>query len=78
MKTSQGRKNDGKNISKKIVLSDSAPELSNEEIKAKPKGGGKAWGFFKKFPKRVLAILSNLPLAIAEMFTVAGLMALGK
>ncbi|KAK8364125.1 hypothetical protein V6Z12_A03G208100 [Gossypium hirsutum] len=77
VKTSQGRKNDGKNISKKIVLTDSAPELSNEEIKAKPKGGGKAWGVIKKFPKRVLAILSNLPLAIGEMFTVAGLMALG-
>ncbi|GFQ03819.1 cytochrome c biogenesis protein ccs1 chloroplastic [Phtheirospermum japonicum] len=31
----------------------------------------------KGFPKKVLAILSNLPLAIAEMFAVAALMALG-
>ncbi|XWS54641.1 hypothetical protein CRYUN_Cryun10bG0106100 [Craigia yunnanensis] len=77
VKTSQGRKNDGKNISKKILLSDSAPELSNEEVKAKPKSGGGAWGLVRKLPKRVLAVLSNLPLAIGEMFTVAGLMALG-
>ncbi|XVE66686.1 hypothetical protein DITRI_Ditri08aG0098300 [Diplodiscus trichospermus] len=77
VKTSQGRKNDGKIISKKILLSDSAPELSNEEVKAKPKSGGGAWGLVRKLPKRVLAVLSNLPLAIGEMFTVAGLMALG-
>ncbi|XVF01429.1 hypothetical protein REPUB_Repub04eG0088400 [Reevesia pubescens] len=78
VKTSQSRKTDGKNISKKILLSDSAPELSNEEVnKAKPKSGAGAWGLAKKLSKRVLAVLSNLPLAIGEMFTVAGLMALG-
>ncbi|XVF44939.1 hypothetical protein PTKIN_Ptkin02bG0163400 [Pterospermum kingtungense] len=77
VKTSQGRKNDEKDISQKILLSDSAPELSNEEVKAKPKSGGGGWGLVRKLPKRVLAVLSNLPLAIAEMFTVAGLMALG-
>ncbi|XP_007042720.2 PREDICTED: cytochrome c biogenesis protein CCS1, chloroplastic [Theobroma cacao] len=76
-KTSQGRKTDGKNISKKIFLSDSAPELSNEDVEPKPKNGGGAWGLVRKLPKRVLAVLSNLPLAIGEMFTVAGLMALG-
>ncbi|XP_009802676.1 cytochrome c biogenesis protein CCS1, chloroplastic-like [Nicotiana sylvestris] len=32
---------------------------------------------FKKVPKRVLGILSNLPLVIGEMFAAAGLMALG-
>lgn len=31
----------------------------------------------KGFPKKVLAVLSNLPLALAEMFAVAALMALG-
>ncbi|XP_022749136.1 cytochrome c biogenesis protein CCS1, chloroplastic-like isoform X1 [Durio zibethinus] len=77
VKTSQGRKNDGKNVSKKILLPDSAPELSNEEVKAKPKSGGGAWGLFRKLPKIVLAVLSNLPLAIGEMFSVAALMALG-
>ncbi|XP_022763571.1 cytochrome c biogenesis protein CCS1, chloroplastic-like isoform X2 [Durio zibethinus] len=77
VKTSQGPKNDGKNISKKILLSDSAPELSNGEVKGKPTNGVGAWGLVTKLPKRVLAVLSNLPLAIGEMFTVAGLMVLG-
>lgn len=77
VKTPQGRKNDGKDISQKIVFSDSAPELSNEEVKAKPKSGGGGWGLIRKLPRKVLAVLSNLPLAIGEMFTIAGLMALG-
>ncbi|KAK4477087.1 hypothetical protein RD792_016295 [Penstemon davidsonii] len=34
-------------------------------------------GLLKKLPKKVLSVLSNLPLAIAEMFAVAALMALG-
>lgn len=34
-------------------------------------------GIMTRFSKRVLSVLSNLPLAIAEMFAVAGLMALG-
>ncbi|KAK8518894.1 hypothetical protein V6N13_017840 [Hibiscus sabdariffa] len=79
LKTSQGRKNDGKNnnISKKILLSDSAPELSNEEGKAKAESGGGAWRVIRKLPRKVLSVLSNLPLAIGEMFTIAALMALG-
>ncbi|GMI74619.1 hypothetical protein like AT1G49380 [Hibiscus trionum] len=80
VKTSQGRKNDGKNnnnISKKILLSDSAPELSNEEGKAKTESGGGAWRVIRRLSKRVLSVLSNLPLAIGEMFTIAALMALG-
>lgn len=40
-------------------------------------GGGRSWKL-KGLPKKVLAILSNLPLAIAEMFAVASLMALGN
>lgn len=32
----------------------------------------------KGLPKKILAVLSNLPLAIAEMFAVAALMALGN
>ncbi|OMO73802.1 hypothetical protein CCACVL1_17137 [Corchorus capsularis] len=77
VKTSQGRTNDGKNISKKILLTDTAPELSNEEVKVKPKNGGGALGLVRRLPRRILALLSNLPLAIGEMFVVAGLMALG-
>ncbi|KAL1563977.1 copper chaperone [Salvia divinorum] len=37
---------------------------------------GRSWKL-KGFPKKVLSILSNLPLAIAEMFALAALMALG-
>ncbi|XP_020096120.1 cytochrome c biogenesis protein CCS1, chloroplastic [Ananas comosus] len=40
-------------------------------------GGVPPWGFLKTAPKRVLALLSNLPLAIGEMFVIAALMALG-
>lgn len=31
----------------------------------------------KRFPRKVLSVLSNFPLAIGEMFNVAALMALG-
>ena len=31
----------------------------------------------KRFPRKILSLLSNLPLAIREMFSVAALMALG-
>lgn len=34
-------------------------------------------GLVKRLPRKVLAVLSNLPLAIGEMFAVAALMALG-
>ncbi|CAK9140683.1 unnamed protein product [Ilex paraguariensis] len=63
-----------------------APSLSDEGgntlgsggVPSKPRrstGGG--FETLKKLPRRVLAILSNLPLAISEMFAIAGLMALG-
>lgn len=46
---------------------------------AKPPPPSKKSGSWKLkgLPKKVLAVLSNLPLAIAEMFAVAALMALG-
>ncbi|KAG6421527.1 hypothetical protein SASPL_118083 [Salvia splendens] len=40
------------------------------------KKGRRSWKL-KGFPKKVVSILSNLPLAIAEMFALAALMALG-
>lgn len=72
-------------MSKKIVLSEEAPPLCEEggggagngEVPEKSGSGGRAMGLVKRFPRRVLAILSNLPLAIGEMSAVAGLMALG-
>lgn len=69
----------------KIMVPDSngAPPISEDgakvEDKPQQRQSKKAVrsGFLKKFSKRVLAILSNLPLALAEMFAVAALMALG-
>ena len=70
------------------MLSEGAPAVSddgagNGEAQPKPanKGGGAGGGGFggsvKRFPRKVLSVLSNLPLAIGEMFSVAALMALG-
>lgn len=69
------------------MLSEAAPPLEEEggrgtgngkvPAKSGSGGGGGVMGLVKRFPRRVLTILSNLPLAIGEMFTVAALMALG-
>ncbi|GLU09004.1 hypothetical protein SLE2022_258840 [Rubroshorea leprosula] len=79
LKTSKGPKNNGKDISKKIILSDSGPpEIRNEEIQGEVnKSGGGVLVVVKRLPRRALAVLSNLSLAIGEMFTIAGLMAVG-
>ncbi|KAM3287626.1 cytochrome c biogeneis protein CCS1, chloroplastic [Capsicum chacoense] len=47
------------------------------KVEEPPKSSGVGFGIFKKLPRKVLGVLSNLPLAIAEMFAVAALMALG-
>ncbi|KAL3538940.1 hypothetical protein ACH5RR_002306 [Cinchona calisaya] len=72
-----------------IVLpeSDEAPSLSEKGTTGKNNGApvnpqkmrskSMQFGFLKGFSRRVLTILSNLPLALAEMFAVAALMALG-
>ncbi|KAJ4844452.1 copper chaperone [Turnera subulata] len=82
IKTSQGSRKE--NVSKKIVLSNSAPPLSEESGAENGKvpvkaggGGGGAFGLIKRFPRKVLTVLSNLPLAIGEMASIAVLMALG-
>lgn len=80
------------NLTKTISLSDSAPPVTEENVGGVSgdrvvKGGGNGGGggggdgglgFFKMLPRKVLSVLSNLPLAITEMFTIAALMALGK
>lgn len=88
LRSSQDIKNKGKKgVSKKIVLSEvSPPPLTEDDdinggngnvpVSSRNKGGGVS-GLAKKLSKRVLQILSNLPLAIGEMFTIAALMALG-
>ncbi|KAG7599929.1 ResB-like domain [Arabidopsis suecica] len=77
------------NITKTISLSDSAPPITEETVgEVSGDGGGNGGGggggdgrgglgFLKILPRKVLSVLSNLPLAITEMFTIAALMALG-
>jgi cytochrome c biogenesis protein len=87
LKTPQENKNNKtNNISKKIILSEGAPPPLAEkggdaagEDEAPPKlGSGRGvMGSMKRLPRKVLSVLSYLPLAIGEMFAIAGLMALG-
>ncbi|ERN17597.1 hypothetical protein AMTR_s00059p00156080 [Amborella trichopoda] len=82
-----------KPISQKIILSGplDSPEISENvnakveipaidaqkvEILAK-KARNPLWVSLKRVPRRIASVLSNLPLAIGEMATIAGLMALG-
>ncbi|CAA7048276.1 unnamed protein product [Microthlaspi erraticum] len=75
------------NLTKTISLSDSAPPVA-EETNGKISGDGVGTGgnggggdgglsFLKRLRRKVLSTLSNLPLAITEMFTISALMALG-
>ncbi|CAK9315850.1 unnamed protein product [Citrullus colocynthis] len=83
IKASQDKKQ--KNVSNKIVLSEAAPPLAEEEsdnsgnteAEVKSGNGSGLVKLAKRLPKRILGALSNLPLAIGEMFTIAALMALG-
>ncbi|KAJ0010150.1 hypothetical protein Pint_34568 [Pistacia integerrima] len=78
LKTSQDVKKKNENVSKKIVLSDTQPPpLKNEEALGKVERTRGVFGLVKRLPRRVLAVFSNLPLAIGEMFAIAGLMAIG-
>lgn len=92
-KNGNQRSSSSGNLTKTISLSDSAPPVTEETdveipgdlvVKGSGNGGGGGGdgrgglGFLKKLPRKVLSVLSNLPLAITEMFTIAALMALGK
>lgn len=81
-------KSKGKNnnlLSQKIVLSESSPppltqdndDINSGNVPASSKNQKGPYGVVKKLSKKVLQILSNLPLAIGEMFTIAFLMGLG-
>ncbi|KAG9440873.1 hypothetical protein H6P81_021038 [Aristolochia fimbriata] len=81
-RTSQDNKS--RQVDKKIVIPDKAPSVSEDgdgdkgiDSKLQKSSGIPYLGFLKKGSRKVLAVLSNLPLAIGEMFTIAGLMALG-
>ncbi|XP_062092829.1 cytochrome c biogenesis protein CCS1, chloroplastic isoform X2 [Humulus lupulus] len=82
LKSPQDNKKNQNPITKKIILSEGAPPplaTENEEVEGNPGPSNKngVFSFAKRIPRKVLAVLSNLPLAIGEMFTVAALMAIG-
>ena len=75
-----------KPVSQKNVLFDGAPSLKEDKKEGDNGGEGSPQPkkptssmnkFLKRLPQKGLAFLSNLPLAIGEMFAIAGLMALG-
>ncbi|XP_052193454.1 cytochrome c biogenesis protein CCS1, chloroplastic isoform X1 [Diospyros lotus] len=70
---------DSKNVAKKFSVSEGAPSTSDGAGNGRPPANDSAgsFKFFKKFPRKVLSVLSNLPLAIGEMTSIASLMALG-
>ncbi|KAB2603046.1 cytochrome c biogenesis protein CCS1 [Pyrus ussuriensis x Pyrus communis] len=83
---SKKSKNESNNITKQIILSEGGPPplveksgdaAGGEEAPVKSGGGTGVMGLVKRLPRRVLSVLSYLPLAIGEMFAIAGLMALG-
>lgn len=87
LKTPQGNKKNDGNIAKKIILSEEVPpplveeeggaENGSEEVARKTGKMNGVMGLVKRFPRKVLAVLSYLPLAIGEMFAIAALMAVG-
>ncbi|OWM83787.1 hypothetical protein CDL15_Pgr004218 [Punica granatum] len=86
LKSSLDARKNAKLVSQKILLSEKVPPPLAEEKgdlagdggeEAGKSGRGGGVGLVKRFSRRVLAVLSNLPLAIGEMATVAALMALG-
>lgn len=54
-----------------------APSVSGGEEPPPIQSTKTGFSMLKRIPKRLFAVLANLPLAIAEMFAVAALMALG-
>lgn len=69
-------------LSKKISVAEGAPPLSEDGDGGVPasRGGDSGAGklkLVKKLWRKVLSVLSNLPLAIGEMASVAALMAVG-
>nr|AKF43172.1 cytochrome c biogenesis protein [Melianthus villosus] len=83
LQTPQDLKNKDNNVSKKILLSEvQPPSLSDDDVgeieePARSESKDGVMRLVKRLPRKVLSILSNLPLAIGEMFAIASLMALG-
>ncbi|KAM0857081.1 hypothetical protein ACQ4PT_048699 [Festuca glaucescens] len=68
---------------KQVVFFDAAPPVAQQggeeegKVEVQTKVDGAALRFLRRATKRTLSVLSNLPLAVAEMSAIAGLMALG-
>lgn len=88
-KTIGNKSSSSGSITKTVSLSNSAPPVAEETdvevsgdrvVTGGGNGGGGdgGLGFLKRLRRKVLSTLSNLPLAITEMFTISALMALGK
>lgn len=81
----QDSNKNGNFISNKILLSEKSPPPLSEQKNDEPENGkqtvratnGTTVLLVKRLPRKVLSLLSNLPLAIGEMATIAALMALG-
>ena len=73
----------GKGKKKQLVFFDAAPPVAQQsggeegKADAEAKKDGAALRLLRRTTRRTLSVLSNLPLAIGEMFAIAGLMALG-
>ncbi|KAH7865257.1 hypothetical protein Vadar_004283 [Vaccinium darrowii] len=80
--TKQSVESEKGSLSKKISVAEGAPPLSEDGDGGVPasRGGNSGAGklkLVKKLWRKVLSVLSNLPLAIGEMASVAALMAVG-
>ncbi|KAL2328928.1 hypothetical protein Fmac_022355 [Flemingia macrophylla] len=84
LKTSHDIKSKEKSVSQKIVLSEGSPppltedgDTNGENVPESSQKKESPFGVVRMLRRKTLQILSNLPLAIGEMFAVASLMALG-
>ncbi|PSS19168.1 Cytochrome c biogenesis protein [Actinidia chinensis var. chinensis] len=80
--TKESSERERNRVGKKIVVSEGSPSLSEDAGNGRvpatsDQNSAGNFKLLKKLSRRVLSVLSNLPLAIGEMATIAALMALG-
>ncbi|GFY95075.1 cytochrome c biogenesis protein family [Actinidia rufa] len=80
--TKESAERERNRVGKKIVVSEGSPSLSEDAGNGRVPASSDQnsvgnFKLLKKLSRRVLSVLSNLPLAIGEMATIAALMALG-
>lgn len=78
IRCNQGGTKQKPNPKKKIVLFGRVPTEDGRGATSSPSSSSPSvWRFVKRLPRKALALLSNLPLAIGEMAVIGSLMALG-